>query len=92
MPLLYQALTQLDKQGAQASELAYTMRPTLIVRLLKQGDQSVQEQLAQGTTIWHLLTFKPPQDLTITTTRTSSKRGDFSTLTNNCSMVVPQTR
>jgi hypothetical protein len=92
MPLLYQALTQLDKQGAQASELAYTMRPTSTVPLLEQGNQIVQGRPAQGTTIWHLLTFKPPQDLTITTTRTSSKRGDFSTLTNNCSMVVLRTR
>ena len=88
--VLLQAPTQLDKQGAHPSGLVYTTRPTLTLHLPRQEDQTVQGPLAQGTTIWHLLMFKPPQNLRTTTTRTCFKIRDFSTLTNNYSMVDPQ--
>lgn len=65
-----QAHTQLGKQGAHPSGLAYITRQTSIIPSLKQGRATAQEPVAQGTTTWPLWIFKLLQLLRTTTTRT----------------------
>ncbi|KAK8669946.1 hypothetical protein V6N13_104713 [Hibiscus sabdariffa] len=85
-----QGLTQLDKQGAHHSGLAYTTRATLTLPSLKQGEETAQQQRAQGTTIWHPLISELPHPSITTTSRTLSITEDFSTPTNSCSTADPR--
>ncbi|KAF4392661.1 hypothetical protein F8388_003081 [Cannabis sativa] len=80
-------LIQSDKLDAHRSGPTYTTIATLTVRLPKQGNPSVLSRVGQEITIWHHLISKAPQLLTTVTSKTLSRRRDYSTPTKNYSTV-----